>query len=127
MACKRKALMESGRSIPQLGHRGTLIQAILTVQPHGLFFLAGFCFGGLVAFEMAQQLQRQGHAGVLPILIETYRRSPSSSSLTSFLRFRVESVRLSMFSLANIARLRPQEIMGYVAREAVQPRIKRGC
>ena len=102
------------------------IQAILTVQPQGPFFLAGFCFGGLVAFEMAQQLQRQGHEGVLPLLIETYRRSPSASSLTSFLRFRVESVRLSMFSLANIARLRPQEMMVYLAREAVKPRIKKG-
>jgi aspartate racemase len=87
--------------------------------------LAGFCFGGLVAFEMAQQLQRQGHENVLPILFEVYR-SPSASSLTAFLRFRVESVRLFMHTLANLAQLRPKELLVYVVREAVRPRIAKG-
>jgi thioesterase domain-containing protein len=32
---------------------------ILSVQPHGPYFLGGDCFGGLVAFEMAQQLQKK--------------------------------------------------------------------
>jgi amino acid adenylation domain-containing protein len=31
-----------------------------SVQPQGPYLLAGHCFGGLVAFEMAQQLKRQG-------------------------------------------------------------------
>lgn len=31
-----------------------------SVQPHGPYLLAGWCFGGLVAFEMAQQLTRMG-------------------------------------------------------------------
>ena len=99
------------------------IQEILTVQPQGPFFLAGFCFGGFIAFEMAQQLQRQGYEGVLPILFETYR-SPSSSSITAFLRFRIESVRLFMFTLANITQLRPKELMVHLG-EAVKRRIKK--
>jgi thioesterase domain-containing protein/acyl carrier protein len=33
------------------------IEAMQTVQPQGPYLLAGWCFGGLVAFEMAQQLQ----------------------------------------------------------------------
>ncbi len=36
------------------------IQAIQTVQPHGPYFLFGWSLGGIVAFEMAQQLSRQG-------------------------------------------------------------------
>ncbi len=36
------------------------IDEILTVQPHGPYLLAGWCFGGIVAFEMAQQLRRAG-------------------------------------------------------------------
>jgi amino acid adenylation domain-containing protein len=32
------------------------IQEIQSVQPHGPYFLTGYSFGGLVAFEMAQQL-----------------------------------------------------------------------
>jgi thioesterase domain-containing protein/acyl carrier protein len=37
------------------------IQAIQTVQNQGPYLLGGHSFGGLVAFEMAQQLQKQGH------------------------------------------------------------------
>lgn len=36
------------------------IQALRAVQPSGPYFLSGFCFGGLLAFEMAQQLQALG-------------------------------------------------------------------
>lgn len=32
------------------------IQAIQTVQPHGPYFLLGYSFGGIVAFEIARQL-----------------------------------------------------------------------
>lgn len=36
------------------------IEAIRTVQPTGPYHLAGLSFGGIVAFEMARQLQQQG-------------------------------------------------------------------
>ncbi|HEY7415633.1 MAG TPA: amino acid adenylation domain-containing protein, partial [Ktedonobacteraceae bacterium] len=36
------------------------IEALLTVQPEGSYMLGGYSFGGNVAFEMAQQLQKQG-------------------------------------------------------------------
>jgi thioesterase domain-containing protein len=39
------------------------------VQPAGPYGLAGYCFGGVVAFEMAQQLARQGEpVAVLALL-----------------------------------------------------------
>jgi thioesterase domain-containing protein/acyl carrier protein len=100
------------------------IQEILTVQPQGPFFLVGFCFGSLVAFEMAQQLHKQGHEDVRLILVEPYRRFPKSSSITSFLRFRVESVRLFLFHLENLAQFRPKEIVVYVGK-AMQRRVKK--
>src|SRR5436189_6164517 len=31
-----------------------------TVQPEGPYSLAGFCFGAILAYEIAQQLRRQG-------------------------------------------------------------------
>jgi thioesterase domain-containing protein len=37
------------------------IDEILSVQPIGPYFLAGYCFGGIVAFEIAQQLRTLGH------------------------------------------------------------------
>ena len=36
------------------------ISEIRTVQPQGPYFLAGFCFGGVLAFAMTQQLRREG-------------------------------------------------------------------
>jgi amino acid adenylation domain-containing protein len=45
------------------------IQAIQTLQPQGPYFLGGWSFGGLVAFEMAQQLSQAGYEiGLLAIL-----------------------------------------------------------
>jgi aspartate racemase len=36
------------------------VSEIRSVQPNGPYLLSGWCFGGLVAFEMAQQLHRLG-------------------------------------------------------------------
>ena len=36
------------------------VTEIRRVQPHGPYFLAAHSFGGLVSFEIAQQLVRQG-------------------------------------------------------------------
>jgi len=38
---------------------------IRKVQAEGPYFLGGYCFGGLVAFEMAQQLRAQGQQAAL--------------------------------------------------------------
>jgi amino acid adenylation domain-containing protein len=47
------------------------IEHIKKIQPEGPYFLGGHSFGGFVAFEMAQQLQRQGEAIGLLALIDT--------------------------------------------------------
>lgn len=48
----------------------TYIQEIATVQSEGPYLLGGVCMGGMVAFEMAQQLLSQGHEVALLALIE---------------------------------------------------------
>lgn len=47
------------------------IEAIRVVQPEGPYLLGGWSFGGVVAFEMACQLQRQGHEVGLLAMIDT--------------------------------------------------------
>jgi oxalate---CoA ligase len=42
----------------------------LSVQPEGPYFLGGYSFGGLVAFDMAQQLRRRGEKVALLALLE---------------------------------------------------------
>ena len=46
------------------------ITSLRTVQPEGPYLLAGFCGGGIIAFEMAQQLRDQGQEVDLLVLIE---------------------------------------------------------
>jgi thioesterase domain-containing protein/acyl carrier protein len=36
------------------------ISEIRSIQPQGPYYLAGYCLGGILAFEMAQQLTREG-------------------------------------------------------------------
>ncbi|MFN6486982.1 MULTISPECIES: non-ribosomal peptide synthetase [unclassified Nostoc] len=47
------------------------IKAIKTVQPQGPYLLGGHSFGSFVAFEMAQQLQKQGHEVGLVAILDT--------------------------------------------------------
>jgi aspartate racemase len=47
------------------------IDEIRTLQPQGPYFLAGLSFGGMVAYEMAQQLHSQGQSVGLVGLLDT--------------------------------------------------------
>jgi thioesterase domain-containing protein/acyl carrier protein len=46
------------------------LQEIRLVQPRGPYYLGGFCFGGMVAFEIAQQLRQQGEEVALLFLLD---------------------------------------------------------
>jgi len=47
------------------------IQKVQAVQPHGPYRLGGFSAGGIVAFEMAKQLEAQGESTELLALLDT--------------------------------------------------------
>lgn len=61
---------------------------IRTVQPKGPYLLGGFSFGGLVAYEMARQLQAQDEQVALLALFDTYpgKLEKATSSLLRGLR-----------------------------------------
>jgi amino acid adenylation domain-containing protein len=46
------------------------LEELLSVQPEGPYFLGGYSFGGLVAFEMAQQLRERGQGVALLVMLE---------------------------------------------------------
>ncbi len=48
------------------------LDEIRSVQPNGPYFFGGFSFGGLVAYEMAQQLLTSGGEVGLLVLFDTY-------------------------------------------------------
>ncbi|MBW4569107.1 MAG: amino acid adenylation domain-containing protein [Tolypothrix carrinoi HA7290-LM1] len=47
------------------------LKEIRQVQPNGPYLLGGHCYGGVLAFEMAQQLQRQSQTVGLLVVIDT--------------------------------------------------------
>ncbi|WP_168188732.1 amino acid adenylation domain-containing protein [Thermoflavimicrobium daqui] len=61
--------------IQQMARR--YIQSIRSVQPHGPYYLLGWSFGGLVAHEMACQLQQVGEQIDLLVLLDS--RTPQSN------------------------------------------------
>jgi amino acid adenylation domain-containing protein len=55
------------------------IDALRAVQAEGPYLLGGWSMGGVVAFEMAQQLHRQGHEVGLLALLDSYAPNPAES------------------------------------------------
>ncbi|PRO69888.1 AMP-binding protein [Alteromonas gracilis] len=51
------------------------IQEMKRVQPNGPYFIGGMCLGGIIAYEMAQQIQRSGESVAFLGLVDP--RSPS--------------------------------------------------
>jgi thioesterase domain-containing protein len=52
------------------------LEEVRALQPHGPYFLGGYCFGGNVAYEMARQLHSQGERVEQLLLIDA---SPSNA------------------------------------------------
>jgi amino acid adenylation domain-containing protein len=68
--------------IPQMAAH--YLGEIRKVQPHGPYSIGGYCFGGIVAFEMAQQLLAQGEQASLVALFSAplrfHRRVPDPNA-----------------------------------------------
>ncbi|WP_322505947.1 thioesterase domain-containing protein [Chroococcidiopsis cubana] len=47
------------------------LKEIQAIQPEGPYFLCGYSFGGMVAFEIAQQLNSKGHRIALLALLDS--------------------------------------------------------
>ena len=52
------------------------LDEIRSIQPQGPYLLGGYCFGGWVAFEIAQQLQAQGETVSLLALVQRSGTDP---------------------------------------------------
>lgn len=63
---------EPGESMPEsvVAMAADYVRELRTVQTEGPYIIGGFCFGGVVAYEMAQQLRQAGHEVALLLLID---------------------------------------------------------
>ncbi|MBW4493514.1 MAG: amino acid adenylation domain-containing protein [Oscillatoria princeps RMCB-10] len=83
------------------------IKEIRTVQLHGPYFLAGHSLGGIVAFEIAQQLAKAGERVALLALFDTFSPMLFNKETPPF------RYQLSIHKL-NLSRLKPTERLSYV-------------
>ena len=56
------------------------VEELVTLRPDGPYYLGGYCLGGVLAYEMAQQLRAMGREVGLVLLLETYNLNTVSSS-----------------------------------------------
>jgi FkbH-like protein len=63
-----------GNRVPRPMERiaAEFLQRILAIEPNGPYLLAGWSFGGSLAFELAHQLRARGKQVPLLVLIDTY-------------------------------------------------------
>ena len=59
------------------------LKDIRKTQPHGPYFLAGYCGGGTIAYEVAQQLQEDGERVALLAMFDTMNWSKIPITLQS--------------------------------------------
>jgi len=62
------------------------LRAMRTRQPHGSYYLGGYCLGGVVAFEIAGQLEAQGEQVALLAVMD--RAAPNRAEAIRDLRHR---------------------------------------
>jgi amino acid adenylation domain-containing protein len=84
------------------------VREIRRFQTHGPYYLGGYCIGGVVAFEMAQQLRAAGEEVGCLVLIEAYKPEPQLRLGT--LR---ERIRLALDETRDIS---PNEKLRYFTR-----------
>lgn len=109
--------LESGQACYRLEDLAArYIELMRAVEPQGPYYLAGHCFGGLVVYEMACQLQRQGLKVAWLVLVDCFNARaagtvPIASRLGQKLRHFVTRSRLVW---ENVAQRKPREAVSYL-------------
>lgn len=102
--------------------------ALQVVQPEGPYLLGGWSMGSIVAFEMAQQLQRQGQQVDLLALIDNqapllnrplvHKQPDEVEVLATFAQGIANSAGKDLSALHNILKqLEPEKQLGYVLEQ----------
>jgi phthiocerol/phenolphthiocerol synthesis type-I polyketide synthase E len=82
------------------------IAEIKSVQPKGPYFIGGYCLGGMIAFEMARQLETIGDHVAFLAMISTYtpehlkREIPNMTGVRRYLNLIIDRIGLEMDNLS---------------------------
>jgi amino acid adenylation domain-containing protein len=90
------------------------VAAIRSVCPHGPYHLGGWSLGGVIAYEMAQQLRTQGESvGLLALLDTTIPTSPINQAYAEDAELSAREYGLDL-TLEELDRLHPNEQLPYL-------------
>ena len=78
------------------------VREIAKVQPHGPYLLGGYCLGGIIALEVAQQFTTLGENVESVMMFDTYNTSATSQKQLQRLQW-LHAVQNAWFHFANIA------------------------
>lgn len=109
------------------------IKEIRELQPEGPYFLGGYCGGGKIALEMAQQLKQQGQEVGLLAFFNTFNlpQSPDNNSAFSKLYGKVDFLLKDIgYHWGNLSLLKPKDKLTFLqerlrwAQRRFQTRVK---
>lgn len=93
------------------------IKEMRTVQPEGPYLLGGYCMGGTIALEMAQQLRAQGQETALLVFINTYNWSTIPTTTLSPSKFHYFWQQIE-FHWRSLSLLKPKEKLTFLLERA---------
>jgi len=99
----------------------TYVRELELIQGDGPYFLAGYCMGGTIALEMAQQLHRRGRSVGLVALIDTYNWAKIPTSRPENLYYTLQT---SWFGLKHFLFLNAEDKRKFLRRRFGELRTK---
>jgi oxalate---CoA ligase len=123
----------NGESIPRSveGMVASYVQILRTVKPKGPYLLSGYCKGGVVAFEMARQLEQNGEAVASVLMIaasgwkKRYRTLRLMTKLFALLKGLNDDERLELFNKGRYRFPFSEELQRYYLRRIAEFRTMR--
>ena len=103
------------------------LKEIQMIHPQGPYFLGGYCCGGKVAFEMAQQLCAQGQEVALLVMLDAY--APGYPQRLPWVQRQV--IQRVHFHVGNLRRMESKERFNYllergkIGKARAQTRLKK--
>ncbi|MGE5437121.1 MAG: non-ribosomal peptide synthetase [Syntrophothermus sp.] len=93
------------------------IKEIKKLQPEGPYLLGGYCLGGTIAYEMAQQLKDKGEKVALLAMLETYNIQANPEALKFPIKY-LHKVQNVFFHLNNFLRASSKARMEFVKQKS---------
>jgi surfactin family lipopeptide synthetase A len=113
------------------------IEEIRRVQPTGPYFLGGYSFGGMIAYEMAQQLRAQGQDGTVVVLFDTLcpppqntqapQQASASSALLGFFRIPAAEKLAYLWRIVTVPNRAIKRWLHVARLPRIVKKVRKGC